>query len=53
MKVYKGHDPTNGEDGTDLLLSIYDDGSYVLATRPGLDQTWVTWGPPATVAEVV
>jgi hypothetical protein len=52
MKVYKGHDPTNGPDGTDLLLTEHDDGTFELATRPGKDRTSLTWGPPVVVDEV-
>lgn len=48
MKVWKGHDPTLGDEGTDLLLTEHDDGSFELAARPGLDQNFIRWGPPAT-----
>jgi hypothetical protein len=52
MRVFKGHDPTHGEDGTDLLLTEHDDGTFELATRPGFNRTQLRWGPPTVVEEV-
>lgn len=49
--VYKGHDPTYGDDGTDVLVTVWDDGSMEVALRDGLDCTWQTWGPPVELAD--
>jgi len=46
VNVYKGHDPWLGDDGTDVLLTVFDDGSMEVATRPGEDRTQLRWGPP-------
>ena len=57
-RQYIGHDEyTHLEghpgEGTDLLLTIWDDESgrqrHTLAMRPGLNQRWRTWGPPASL----
>jgi len=44
--VYYGHADYYGEDGTDILVSVWPDGGVEVALRPGRRESWVTWGPP-------
>jgi hypothetical protein len=52
-RVLTAHDPSLWKpgdlDGVDVLVRIHDDGSVVVATRPG--HTGWTWGPPVTMTE--
>lgn len=47
---YVGHDPTTGEEGTDVLLTCWADGTAEFATRPGKDRTDLRWSPPVWLA---
>lgn len=50
--TYLGHDPERGPDGTDLLFTLWDDGTAQLATRPGREQHWVRWSAPLPMTPV-
>lgn len=51
MKICKGHDPIHEVGGTDVLVTIHDDGEIEVALRPGKDQTELAWGAPVTFAD--
>lgn len=36
----------------DALVVVYDSGAMEIATRPGTDQRWITWGIPAQLTAV-
>lgn len=40
-----GHDPSQGEDGSDVLVEVWADRTTV-AFREGKNETWHSWGPP-------
>jgi hypothetical protein len=49
MNLYIGYDPATD---TSILLTVHDDGTHKVATRPGQDATDVTWSPEVTLAAV-
>lgn len=51
-RVFYGHDPYEGTEGTDVLLTVWDDGTYEVALRPGRQWRGITWGPPVQMADV-
>ena len=46
MKLYTGHDVYHDRD---YLLTVHDDGSHEIATRPGLSERWTTWSAPVAL----
>lgn len=43
---FLAHDPDNGSEGTDILITIWaDTGTCQVAVRPGRDCTGLTWRP--------
>ena len=49
--LYRGHDPSVGPHGTDLLFTQFSDGTAELAMREGKDQAWTTWNPPVALRQ--
>ncbi len=39
------------DDGHDLLIRAYTDGTVTVASRPGRDDTAATWGPEYDLTE--
>lgn len=46
MNVYLAHAAYYGTDGTDILVTVHDNGRLEVALRPGHEERWTTWGPP-------
>lgn len=44
-QVFVAHDPGYGVYGTDVLVTVYPDGTMEVALREGRDETWNGWGP--------
>lgn len=40
-----------GEDGTDVLVETWPDGSTTIAAREGRNETWHRWGPPVELRD--
>jgi hypothetical protein len=50
--ILRGFDPYRGDDGTDILATIGEDGTITVALRAGHDRTSRTWGPPVEMTVV-
>lgn len=48
-KVYRTH---LDDIDRDALLVMYADGEMELATRPGSEQQWITWGVPSRLVRM-
>jgi hypothetical protein len=48
--LFKGHIASLGDDGTDVLFTLWPDGTAELAWRPGCDLTRVRWSPPVAMS---
>jgi len=56
VRLLVGHDPYYdaahvGLGGTDVLVTVHDDGSITVALRPGKGRTGWSWGPPVYLTE--
>lgn len=44
--LYKGH---SRDLNSDLLLTLYSDGTAEFAMRDGKDAAWTSWSPPVSL----